>query len=304
MNQKSLKDVAASVRQRLLNLSRERGEDFGLVLVRYATERLLYRLGRSTHADAFVVKGAVLFSLWSGEPHRSTRDLDLLGSGAADESRMEGIFRDLCTASVEEDGLVFDAGSVSAGRIADMARYAGVRVKLLGRLGVARIPMQVDVGFGDAVSPRPRKVKFPVMLDMPPPRLRAYPRETVVAEKLEALVDMGMANSRMKDFYDLWYLAGHFDFNGATLVRAIRSTFGRRETPLPSDVPVALTGAFSKDDVKRTQWAAFLRKTGLKDMSLSLEEVADSLRSFLESPLRAALKNEPFDRTWQPGGPW
>ncbi len=304
MNQKSLKDVAASVRQRLLNLARERGEDFGLVLVRYATERLLYRLGRSTHADAFVVKGAVLFSLWSGEPHRSTRDLDLLGSGPADESRMEGIFRDLCAAAVEEDGLVFDAGSVSAGRIADMARYAGVRVKLLARLGVARIPMQVDVGFGDAVSPRPRKVKFPVMLDMPPPRLRAYPRETVVAEKLEALVDMGMANSRMKDFYDLWYLAGHFDFTGEALVRAIRSTFQRRATPLPSDVPVALTGAFSKDDVKRTQWAAFLRKTGLKDVGLSLEEVADSLRSFLESPLRAAQKNESFDRVWQPGGPW
>jgi predicted nucleotidyltransferase component of viral defense system len=304
MNQKSLKDVAALVRQRLLNLARERGEDFGLVLVRYATERLLYRLGRSPHADTFVVKGAVLFSLWSGEPHRSTRDLDLLGSGPADESRMEGIFRDLCAAVVEEDGLVFDAGSVSAGRIADMARYAGVRVKLLARLGVARIPMQVDVGFGDAVSPRPRKVKFPVMLDMPPPRLRAYPRETVVAEKLEALVDMGMANSRMKDFYDLWYLAGHFDFTGEPLVRAIRKTFKRRATPLPSDVPVALTGAFSGEDVKRTQWAAFLRKTGLGDASLSLEEVVDSLRSFLESPLRAAREIEPFDGVWQPGGSW
>ena len=164
--------------------------------------------------------------------------------------------------------------------------------------------MQVDVGFGDAVTPRPKKVRFPTMLDMPQPRLRAYPRETVVAEKFEALVDMGMANSRMKDFYDLWYLAKHFDFNGATLVRAIRSTFERRGTPLPSDVPVALTGTFSDDDIKRTQWAAFLRKTGLGDASLSLGEVVDSPRSFLISPLQAARENDAFKRIWKPGGPW
>jgi hypothetical protein len=217
---------------------------------------------------------------------------------------METVFRGLCAMVVEEDGIVFDADSVSVGRIADAARYAGVRVRLLARLGVARIPMLVDVGFGDAVTPRPKKERFPTMLDMPQPRLRAYPRETVVAEKFEALVDMGMANSRMKDFYDLWYLAKNFDFNGDTLVRAIRSTFERRATPLPSDVPVALTGAFSNDDVKRTQWAAFLRKTGLGDVSLSLDEVVDSLRSFLASPLRAVRENESFDQVWKPGGPW
>lgn len=192
------KDVGASVRARLLHLARERGDDLQLLLTRYANERLLYRLTRSRHHGSFILKGATLFTLWTGHPHRATRDVDLLGAGDPSEGRMRTIFAEVIDLDVGHDGLVFDAGSLVVGPIREDQEYGGVRVELLARLTAARVRLQIDVGFGDAVTPAPMQVDLPVLLDFPSPRLLVYPRETVVAEKLDAIVQLGIANSRMK----------------------------------------------------------------------------------------------------------
>ena len=201
------KNQAASVRDRLSKLGRARNEDPNFVLNRYAMERFLYRLSRSAHEPKFVLKGAMLFTVWSGHPHRATKDIDLLGTGAPDLTRLAQIFRDVCSVTVEDDGLSFDAASVTTTRIKEDADYEGVRVQFSGTLGTALLNLQVDIGFGDAVTPAPATVDFPALLEFPPARVRAYPRETVVAEKLEAMVFLGLANSRMKDFFDLAFLA-------------------------------------------------------------------------------------------------
>jgi predicted nucleotidyltransferase component of viral defense system len=300
----SLRNVATSVRQRLLNLARDRGEDFGLVLTRYALERLMYRLSVSEHREQFVLKGAMLFALWGGEPHRSTRDLDLLGRGTIDTRRLEQVFREVIGVEVEDDGLEFLTETVRGGRIREEEEYEGVRVHLEARLAAARMKVQIDVGFGDVVTPAPREEEYPVLLDFPAPRLRAYPRETVVAEKFEAMVKLGIANSRMKDFYDLWVLARHFEFEGALLGRAIKATFERRGTALPTEAPLALSDEFSGDPGKKTQWAAFLKRLGHEAGGTVLAEVLEALKEFLLPPVIAAGGMEAFDRTWPPGGPW
>lgn len=234
------RNVAASVRARLLNRARENGQDFNLILIRYALERLLYRLSISPHADQFLLKGALLFNLWFDIPHRPTRDADFLGLGSTELPDLETIFRNVCTVDAE-DGMTFRPDTVQAVEIRKEAIYAGVRVTLLGLIDGARCQVQIDIGFGDAVTPGPEEVQYPVMLpDFDVPKLRGYPRYTVVAEKLEAIAALGIANSRMKDFFDLWILSRHTDFDGDTLRRAIRATFDRRKTPLPADVPFGL----------------------------------------------------------------
>ena len=200
------KNTAVSVRDRLLKLARQRGEDFQLILTRYGLERILYRLSQSEHCNQFILKGAMLFSLWSTETHRPTRDVDLLGFGESDEATLQQIFSDLCRVPVEDDGLLFLADSIRVESIRDATEYGGVRVTLLGYLADARIPVQADIGFGDVVTPEPEQIEYPTLLEYPAPSLRAYPRETVVAEKYQALVNLGIANSRMKDFYDLWIM--------------------------------------------------------------------------------------------------
>jgi predicted nucleotidyltransferase component of viral defense system len=304
LNPKKPKDVAASVRQRLLNLSRKTGEDFQLLLTRYAIERLLYRLGSSEYAGRFVLKGAVLFTLWTGQSHRPTRDLDLLGFGESSAAAVEAVVRALCSVADIEDGLDFAADTIVVEPIREDQEYGGQRVRLEVRLANARVALQVDVGFGDAITPAPGVVAFPTLLGMPAPQLRAYPRETVVAEKLQALVHLGMANSRMKDFYDLWVLAREFSFAGPLLRDAIAATFARRGTAIPLDPPVALTDAFSRDEAKRKQWTAFLNRSGLKDRGGELEGIVGELAEFLMPPTTAAARGEEFAPVWKPGGPW
>lgn len=231
------KNVAASVQARLLNLARERGEDFQLVLTRYALERLLYRLSRSPHREEFVLKGAMLFQVWSDEPHRPTRDLDLLGRGANTAEQYTSIFRDLAAEPVEEDGLTFVTDTIRAEQIRESQEYNGLRLQFEARLANVRIPIQIDIGVGDAMTPGPIEIEFPTLLDFPPPLLLAYSRETVVAEKFQAMVMLGMINTRMKDFFDLWILSKEYDFDGVTLTGAIRATFDRRATELPSQFP-------------------------------------------------------------------
>ena len=298
------KNLAASVKQRLLNLSRERGQDFNLVLTRYGVERILYRLSCSNHRDEFVLKGAMLFHLWSDAPHRPTRDVDLLGEGSPDVGRVGNVFREICITSVEDDGIDFDPDAIRVERIRDDSEYHGVRVRIEGWLGEARLPVQVDVGFGDAVIPAPEIVEFPALLDQPSPKLRAYRRETVVAEKLQAMVDLGIANSRMKDFYDLRYLASRFSFDGSMLLAAIQSTFRRRGETSPAEIPIALTAAFASDDSKQEQWVAFMQRSKLGEKGLTLKEVVEFLAEFLQPPLAALRAANSLDLTWPPGGPW
>lgn len=297
------KDLGASVRTRLLRLSRERREDFQLVLTRFANERLLYRLASSTHGERFVLKGAALFTVWTGRPHRATRDLDLLGFGDPGEARLRAVFAEVLSIAVPDDGVHFDPESLAVGLIREEQAYGGVRVELLARVTTAKVRLQVDVGFGDAITPEASVVEFPPLLDFPAPRLRAYPRETVVAEKLEAMVRFGLANSRMKDFYDLATLGRDFDFEGALLTRAIRATFERRGTPLPGSTPIALTAAFAGERAKQTQWSGFVRKAGLHDAA-TLGDAVASVRKFVGAPLVAAAGAGPLPGRWLAGGDW
>ena len=297
-------NVAASVRQRLLNLSRDKGEDFNFVLTQYALERFLYRLANSEYADRFVLKGAMLFAAWSDRSHRPTRDLDLLGYGDASEQQLITSFQQICQAEVEPDGLEFDAKSIRVTEIREDQDYDSRRMQLVAKLEKAQIHLQIDIGFGDAVTPEAEEIDYPTLLDFPAPRIWAYPRETVVAEKLQAMIALGMPNTRMKDFYDVWMIAMHFSFDGTTLVRAITATFDRRKTKIPNEVPTALGDEFATDRDKVTQWKAFLQRSRLEGAAVDLSQVVDELRAFLIPPLFAAANSETFNQSWTDGGPW
>lgn len=285
-----------------MNFSRQHGEDFQLVLTRYGLERLLYRLSQSQHAEQFILKGAALFQLWTGQPHRATRDLDLLGQGNSSPEQLQQVFQTICSLTVDEDGLAFPDNAVHAERIKEDDEYEGVRLRIDARLGNARIPLQIDVGFGDAVTPQPQSATYPTLLDFPAPELRMYSRETVVAEKYQAMVQLGMANSRMKDFYDVWMLARQFEFDGLQLNAAIRATFQRRGTELPSATPLPLTAEFSTDRHKAIQWNAFVNKGRLLESPPSLAVIASQLESFLMPPTQALVANESWNRTWTSAG--
>lgn len=303
MTKTPLKDVGASVRARLSRLARDRGEDFQLLLLRYANERMLFRLASSRHGQRFVLKGAALFTLWTGKPHRATRDVDLLGFGDPGVDSVREVFAEVLALDVPDDGLRFDHSTMAVGLIRDEQVYGGVRVEAVARLTSAQVRLQIDVGFGDAITPEASMLEYPTLLEQPAPRLRAYPRETVVAEKVEAMVKLGLANSRMKDFYDIAVLARAFEFDGALLVRAIRATFERRKTPLPTTVPFALTTAFVEDLAKKTQWSGFVRKAGVRNAGTLAETIA-AARAFIEAPLAAAANGTPAPGTWRASGGW
>jgi predicted nucleotidyltransferase component of viral defense system len=294
-----MKNLAASVHARLAQLRAKTGEDYNVLLVRFTLERLLYRLSRSRHRDQFILKGAMLFAVWDATLHRATRDLDLLGFGEATPERLAEIFRELCGVEVEADGVVFDPRSVTCEDIRAQDEYAGIRTTLRATVGNAVVPVRVDVGFGDALPVAPEEITFPVLLDMSAPTLRAYARETVVAEKLEAIARFGMLNSRFKDYFDLHYLAQRFPFEGDPLVKSIAATFERRGTALPGGLPVGLTPTFSADPAKTRGWRAFWLKTGLKRDCPPLANVVQALARFLKRPLVAAVKREPLPATWQ-----
>lgn len=279
---------AASIQARLLTRAKARGEDFSLVLSRYAVERFLYRLSISPARDRYWLKGALLFDLWFDVPHRPTRDADFLGFGPADTETLASVVREICGIS-GDDGMEFDPASIKIEEIREQASYGGLRVRLVGLLGKSRCSVQLDVGYGDAVTPGPDEIVYPTLLDdQPAPRLRAYPRATVVAEKVEAMVSLGMANTRMKDYFDVRALAREGTLEAGLLGDAIAATFARRETALPLDVPLGLSEEFARDAVKLNQWKAFLRKNQLD--APALEEVVAEVRDFLAEPMRLARK--------------
>ena len=258
---------AASIRQRLLNRARHEQETFDAVLNRFGRERLLYRIGISEYRDQFLLKGAMLFALWYDMPHRPTRDMDLLGFGPGELFVLERVFREITEQSVD-DGLTFSE-TVTAEEIRKEANYAGARVTVLATLEQARIPLQVDIGFGDTVTPAAEQVDYPVLLDdLNPPRLGAYHVYTVIAEKLEAIVSLGMVNSRLKDYFDLQVLLEREQLDERVMAEAVRRTFARRSTPLPQQVPLGLSNAFGDDQGKQGQWRAFLERNGVPEVPL------------------------------------
>jgi hypothetical protein len=287
------RDLAASVRARLLNVAKATGTDFNLVLVRFALERLLYRLSTSAHADRFVLKGALLFTLWYDLPHRATRDADLLGFGASDTASMAAVFIDIAAIAGKDagdDGIVFDPASVRVEVIRKDAGDGGVRVTLNGQLANARCVAQVDVGFGDAVTPGPSDAIYPVLLDdLPAPHLRTYPVYTVIAEKLHAVVVLGMVNSRLKDYLDLVVMVERETLDAATLALAIAATFLRRGTGLPAALPVGLSVEFACDDTRMALWHAFLKKNGINHRPLM--EVVAVIRAVLWPALKQARQS-------------
>ena len=291
-------NMGASVRARLLERSRQERTDFQILLTRYALERLLYRLSVSKHRDRFVLKGALLFVTWVADPFRPTRDLDLLGIGDNDINTIIEVFRAICAQSVTDDGVDFDLDALEAAAIREDTGYGGLRVRTKATIAGARIPIQIDVGFGDAVTPAPIEIDYPTLLDNPAPHLRAYPVETVVAEKFEALTKLGMANSRLKDFYDLWLVAQTFDFEHVVLAKAVHRTFERRGTALPDGPPMGLTDDFAT--ARATQWRAFLGRERMALVPDSLADIIAGLRVFLlplTAPPEAGL-------TWHKGDQW
>lgn len=297
-------NLAVSVRQRLLNISRARNMDFNLLLARFACERLLYRLAQSSYVSRFVLKGAMLLQVWLPDMNRPTRDLDLLGFGELSDTNLHRIFVDICRQPVMADGVHFLADTVRVSPIREQDEYGGHRVTIEGRLGSARLHVQVDVGVGDSVTPPAEWIDYPVLTDLPQPRLRAYRPETAIAEKLHTMVRLDMQNSRMKDFFDVWRLAEERAFVGDMLVGAVRSTFERRQTVIPDSTPVALTPLFAGDSVKTQQWSAFLNRNNLQQVPRDFPAVVERVAQFLGPVLEAARLATAFPQTWRPGGPW
>lgn len=297
------RNTTASVHQRLLSYARAEGRPFNEVLQYFALERFLYRLGRSPYRRQFVLKGALMLTVWQSPFARPTRDIDLLGRLDSSTEHVVSAIQSICQESVPEDGLRFAADSVVGERIIEAANYEGVRVRFTAHLGTARIPMQIDIGFGDPLVPGPSLVRLPTILDFPPPELQGYSRESVIAEKLQVMVYLGEINSRMKDFYDIWLLATHFDFNGSILAQAVRETFRWRQTTLPL-TPIAFTDAFAQNREKQAQWAAFIGRYRLEDTPAALHEAIQIIAAFLQPVIRALLEGQSFDWRWPPGGPW
>ena len=304
MTESKVKNLPASVKARLANLAREQREDFQELLSRYGRERLLYRLSSSEYQDRFILKGALLFAYWTGAAHRPTRDMDLLSYGDPDIAVFEEVFRELCAVQVQPDGLMFQPDSVTGERIKDDEKYEGVRLHLTALLEKSRIPLQIDVGFGDRVVPEPEDIDFPTLLDFPPPHVKSYTRESMVAEKFEAMVKLGMLNTRMKDFFDVWTVSREFAFHGPTLSTAVRATFTTRGTAIPNKPPLALSPEFYDDREKNAQWKAFLSKAKLNAERKSLPEIAEVLSSFLVPVSEAVARDEVLEGNWERGGPW
>ena len=269
------RNIGASVRQRLLNLAHVRGQPMELLLTRYALERLLHRLSLSPHRERFVLKGAMLLATWFDEPHRATRDVDLLGFGDPADEVLLSTFREVMAIDVD-DGVSFDLKGLRIEAIREEVEYGGSPLRTTATLAGARIAITVDIGFGDAVEPGVEDIDLPVLLDMPSPHLQAYPPETVIAEKFHAMVVLGRANSRMKDYYDVWMLTSAFEIDPERLRRAIVATFARRSTVIPAEVPDGLSEAFAADAAKQRQWDAFARN--LAGPIPGLDRVVSELR--------------------------
>ena len=302
MKNRNVKNVPHSVHNLLANIARSEGRAFQEVLIFYAIERFLYRLSVSPYGDRFVLKGALMFRLWNPAP-RATRDIDLLGQPDTDPGLLAKVFREVCLASSFPDGLEFDAGALSYEPIAHGTGHPGSRFKVLARLDRAEVNLQIDVGFGNAVSPEPLEFEYPVLLDMPAPRLKGYQMETLIAEKLDAFIRRGEASSRVKDFYDIWYLSTNFSFAGSILLNSVKSTLSRRDTDVPDDLN-SLLEAYSSDPARQAQWSAFIHSGVLVEAPEDFVMVVEAVRVFVAPVLLAVSSGTEFDRSWDPAAGW
>ena len=298
-----VKNIAHSVHQRLLNEARESDRPFNELLQYFALERLLYRLSRSKYVDRFILKGALLISARKAPMFRPTRDIDLMGRVSNSLDAVLKIFREICELDVISDGIQWDVDHVRTERIAEEGLYEGIRVTIHGLLGNARIDLYVDIGFADEIVPGPSYLQYPVILDLPAPRLNGYSLESVISEKFETMVRRGEVNSRMKDFYDIWFLASHFDFNGSILSQAVSTTFAHRGTPLPAK-PVPLSSDMAQNVQKQQQWTAFINRSRLEDVPEGYHNIIEEISTFLQPIVQAIVTGSQHEKYWLAPGPW
>jgi hypothetical protein len=302
MNQDKKKSVAHTIFHQLRSIAKTNNEDFSLLLARYGMERLLYRLSISTYNERFILKGASMFLVWKGQSYRVTRDADLLGFGNPDVEQLTDVFRNICNIEFSDDGIIYLPETLKAEKISEAQEYEGVQIKLTGLLNDARIPLRIDIGFGDVITPAPESIEYPALLNAPPPLLRAYTRYTLIAEKFEAMIDLGIANSRLKDFYDIWLLSKFFSFDGCILQKALKNTFERRGTVYPVSMPMAFTPDFYENSQKLIQWEAFIKRAKLKISADSLASVVMDISAFLIPVIQT---HGTFKSVWQPEiGKW
>lgn len=299
-----IKNIEASVRSRLQNKAKETNRPFAEILQYYGMERLLYRFSQSNYADKFILKGALMFTVWEIPERRTTLDIDFLARFDNQVTAIEKVVKDICKVRVPADGLTFDPDTISGQKIKEDADYEGVRIKFRGFLERSRIPMQIDVGFGDIVYPKTKVIDYPVILDFPKPHLKGYPAESVISEKFEAMVKLGLLNSRMKDFYDIWLMMRQFDFIGSNLAEALKRTFGHRKTDLPKAPPLFAEEIYDEKSDRQTLWKAFLRKGDIKHTPEKLVIIAKGIEEFLIKPLDAVNKGNGFNKEWKAPGPW
>ncbi len=300
---RSIKNTAASVHQRLLNKAKESSRPFNELLHHFAIERFIFRLSKSPHADRFVLKGALMFSAWIGPGSRPTMDIDFLGKIDNSLELIIAAMKDVCKMDIEGDGMFYNGETVTAAKITEDAEYEGVRVRVRGGLGNARISLQIDIGFGDVIIPGPSKVVYPALLDFPQPELNGYTMESTIAEKFQAMVKLSVLNSRMKDFYDIWLLSRMFDFRGEILAEAVEKTFENRNTPITIN-PMVFDPSFLKDRDKKVQWLGFIRKAKLTDAPETFENVSATVKVFLEPLIASLVERQTFHGVWTAPGPW
>jgi predicted nucleotidyltransferase component of viral defense system len=296
-------NLPASIKQRLLNLGKQTGEELNVLLTKYALERFLYRIGKSRFRHRFILKGAFLFIAWNPTLQRTTRDVDFLDMEKSSPQSLRDIFCEITKVETEPDGVRFTTESVRTRTIREDNLYGGVRVNLTAMLGKAKIPLQIDIGFGDAVVPPPQEIDFPVLLPSPMPRIKVYPQEAMIAEKFHAAAVLGMRNSRMKDYFDIYTLSQSFPFSGEKLSHAIISVFQRRRTALPHETPLGLSATFASGQTKNIQWRHFLTQAGTS-IELSFSTVIAAIQDFLMPLVSAAVAGKKFNLFWPPGGPW
>lgn len=297
-------NLPASVRSRLQNKAKETGRPFAELLQFYGMERFLYRLSHSRHANTFILKGALMFTVWQVPHRRTTLDIDFLARSDNHIAHMEKTIRDVCVEPVQPDGLMFDPQTIRAERIRENADYEGVRIKLIGFLDHSRIPVQIDIGFGEIVYPKPVRINYPVLLDFPGPRLHGYTIESVVSEKFEAMVKLGILNTRMKDFYDVWLMIRQFNFKGQDLSEALQRTFNHRKTSLPEHEPLFEQAFYEEKSDRQMLWKTFRRNSGFDTVPEKLSVVVTDIEGFLVRPLAVIHNNLDFYEIWKAPGPW
>lgn len=301
---RNIKNIPASVRARLKNKAEETNRPFSEILQYYGMERFLYRFSQSQYADKFILKGALMFTVWQVPERRTTLDIDFSARFDKQIASIEKVIRDVCKVPVVSDGLTFDPETVKGQKIKEDTDYGGVRVRFRGFLERTRIVMQIDVGFGDVIYPKPKTINYPVILDLPQPHLKGYTVESVVSEKFETMVKLGLLNSRMKDFYDIWLMLRRFDFNGAKLTEALKRTFSHRKTPFPEDKTLFAEEIYDEKSDRQILWKAFLKRGDIKHAPEKLRTTARDIEKFLIKPFDAIKKEQEFNEEWKAPGPW